>query len=59
MNDAIETKARLLTYRQVAAYLQVSERSVYQLVKDGKLRVVRFGSPSIRRIFTTTAREIG
>ena len=37
MND------HLLTVRQVAAYLQVSERSVRRMIRDGKLKVVRLG----------------
>lgn len=47
MQDTIENDrsdiARLLTYRQVAGRLQVSERTVFTLVKTGELRAVRFG----------------
>lgn len=32
----------LLTYRQAAELLQISDRSVFTLVKTGQLRAVRF-----------------
>ena len=36
-------QAQLLNYKQAAEFLQVSERTVYTLVKEGQLRIVRFG----------------
>ena len=38
-----EQAPQLLTYKQAAEILQVSERTVFTLVKDGQLRPVRFG----------------
>ena len=37
-----EQECRLLTYRKVAGVLGVSDRTIWQLVKDGELAVVRF-----------------
>jgi len=37
------SEARLLTYREAGKILGVSERTVWQLVHDGKLPAVRFG----------------
>ena len=37
------TGPRLLTYGQAAKELQVSARTVWSLVDDGRLRAVRFG----------------
>ena len=37
-----EQERRLLTYRKVAGVLGVSDRTIWQLVKDGELAVVRF-----------------
>ena len=37
------TVERLLTYQDAAKQLQVTDRTVWQLVKDDKLRAVRFG----------------
>lgn len=34
---------RLLTYKQAAALLQVTDRTVYNLVRRDQLRAVRFG----------------
>ena len=36
-------QAQLLTYKQTAELLQVSERTVFTLVKENQLRAVRFG----------------
>lgn len=36
-------QAPLLKYRQVAKFLQVSERTVFTLVKEDQLQAVRFG----------------
>ena len=33
----------LLTYREAAAVLRVSDRTVYGLIRKGQLRCVRFG----------------
>lgn len=38
----------LLTYRQAAELLQVSDRTVWALVNDGKLRAVRFAGRTVR-----------
>ena len=43
------TPPLLLTYKQTAAHLGVSERTVWQMVKDGRLKAVRFSEPKIRR----------
>jgi len=34
---------RLLTYREAAKLLGVTDRTIWQLVKDGKLQNVKFG----------------
>ena len=47
----------LLTYKQVAELLQVSDRTVFTLVKTGRLRAVRFG-PVKRRKVRRNGREI-
>ena len=39
----IEQITQLYTYDDVATLLGVSDRTVWQLVKDGKLPAVRFG----------------
>ena len=39
----VDTPTPLLTYPEVAKLLHVTDRTVWQLVKDGKLRAVRFG----------------
>ena len=39
----MSTTPLLLTYKQAAELLQISDRSVYALVKFGKLQAVRFG----------------
>ena len=40
----------LLTYRQVASLLQVSERTVSALVKSGRLRAVRLSQVTTRTV---------
>ncbi len=40
MNDAVPPQ--LLTYKDVAAVLGVSDRTVYDMVRRGDLRAVRF-----------------
>ncbi|MAG17649.1 MAG: hypothetical protein CMJ21_06220 [Phycisphaerae bacterium] len=37
------TTNSLLTYQETGKLLGVSDRTIWQLVKDGKLRAVRFG----------------
>ena len=39
----VGTAPRLLRYKQAAEVLQVSERTVFTLVKTGKLMATRFG----------------
>ena len=34
---------QLLTYQQAAEVLQVTDRTVYELVRTGRLKVARFG----------------
>lgn len=41
--SAIGDMPRLLTYKQVAEALQVSDRTVFALAKTGALKAVRFG----------------
>lgn len=36
-------QAPLLTYKQTAEFLQVSERTVFTLVQEDQLQAVRFG----------------
>ena len=43
LSPATTDAPTLLTYKQAAEILQVSDRTVWQLVKDGQLRAVRFG----------------
>ena len=45
MTDSNSTKAehRILTVREVAEYLRLSEAKVYRLVNEGQLPVVRLG----------------
>ena len=38
------TLPKLLTVKQVAAYLQVSTRQVYRDIKNEKLRATKFGN---------------
>ena len=38
-----ESMRRLLAYRDAGKLLHVTDRTVWQLVKDGKLPAVRFG----------------
>lgn len=40
--------AELLTYAQAAQLLQVSDRTVWQLVKEGRLKAVRFAGRTVR-----------
>ncbi|MBX3322459.1 MAG: helix-turn-helix domain-containing protein [Phycisphaeraceae bacterium] len=52
---------RLLTYREVAAVLGVSDRAVWTLVDEGKLPAVRFGrsvriDPADLRLFIERAK---
>lgn len=37
-----DNSPRFLTYRQASELLQVSDRTVFSLVKSGQLRAVRF-----------------
>ena len=41
---------RLMTYKQAAELLQVSDRTVFTLVKTGRLRAVRFGLVKRRKV---------
>lgn len=41
---------RLITYKQAAELLQVSDRTVFTLVKTGRLRAVRFGPVKRRKV---------
>ena len=43
------TRPRLMTYREAAQALAVSERTLWSLVRDGKIRVIRIAK-SVRRI---------
>lgn len=54
--------AALLTYREVGKILNVTDRTVWQLVKDGKLQAVRFGrtvriDPADLRAFIERAKQ--
>ena len=40
----------LLTYKQAGELLQVSDRTVFSLVKTGRLRAVRFGPVKRRKV---------
>lgn len=40
---ALKSTAQFLTVRDVAAHLQVSEKTIRRLIKTGSLPVVRFG----------------
>lgn len=42
-NADTESGPRLLTYQQAAEVLQISARTVWTLVDDGRLKAVRFG----------------
>ena len=42
MNPSNDGMALLLTYKQAAELLQVSDRTVFTLVKTGQLKAVRF-----------------
>jgi excisionase family DNA binding protein len=35
---------QLLTVEQAAAYLQISKRTLFRLIKDGKIRALRVGN---------------
>ncbi len=43
MTDQTLTVERLLTYREAGKLLGVTDRTVWQLVRDGHLPAVRFG----------------
>ena len=43
MNKASTTLTMLLTPKQAAQELQISERKLWQMRKEGKIRAVRFG----------------
>jgi excisionase family DNA binding protein len=45
-----ESSRLLLTYKQAGELLQVSDRTVFTLVKTGRLRAVRFGPVKRRRV---------
>lgn len=49
-DDGVSIPCLLLTYKQAAALLQVSERTVFALVKKGQLKAVRFGPLKQRRV---------
>ena len=62
MTDQIPTVERLLTYRDAAKLLGVTDRTVWQLVKDGHLPAVRFGrsvriDPADLRAFVERAKQ--
>lgn len=41
--ETLQSSGPLYTYRQAGQILGVSDRTVWTLVKDGKLKAVRFG----------------
>jgi excisionase family DNA binding protein len=43
MNESLRIEARLLSSRQAATYLALSERTIWTLVKDGRLKAVKIG----------------
>lgn len=43
MSETTTTDTRLMTYQDAAKVLCVTDRTVWQLVKDGHLPAVRFG----------------
>ncbi len=56
------TTPTLLTYQDVAKLLQVTDRTVWQLVKDGDLPALRFGGsvridPEDLRTFLKQAKQ--
>jgi excisionase family DNA binding protein len=42
MNDSIGNQQRLLTARQAAAFLAISERKLWGLTQQGRIPAVRF-----------------
>lgn len=62
--DAVTAFAPLLTYRQAAKVLGVTDRTVWTLVNDGTLPAVRFGrsvriDPADLRTFIERAKDGG
>ena len=60
----IDGSRPLMTYEEAADWLRVTSRTVRQLVRDDKLRVVRFGGsvridPSDLRSFIRNAKTEG
>ena len=51
MTDQVEHQG-LMTVQQAAAYLAVSERTVWNLIKDNRLPAVRFGKKLLRIVQT-------
>src|SRR5690348_7499225 len=49
--DALDGEPLLLTFRQAAAVLAVSSRTVQRLVKAGELRTISFGRRCTRVVY--------
>jgi len=46
--DGHTQTTRLLTSKQVASYLCICEKSVFDMVKAGKLKPIRLGAKAVR-----------
>jgi excisionase family DNA binding protein len=50
--QSIQESTRLMTLKEVAAYLRVSSATITRWIKAGRLRSYRPGGPNSRRLFS-------